>query len=239
MVEAYGLSDIGKYREENQDRYLIDGALGLYAVADGMGGLPGGAAAASKALHILAERMVGFFVDPRDRNRSFVYDYIKKTLQTLNAEVASEMGGAGTTLVFLLTVGDRAFFANAGDSPGFLYRDGRLTKMTRDHNVAGVLVDMGRLTEEEARVHPSHNQLTSYIGTRAELESSVRDTLICEGDRLLLCSDGLTGMVPGEAIAGVLAAEADTRAAVEKLVEMANEAGGHDNITAVLADVTG
>ncbi|MGI5908440.1 MAG: protein kinase domain-containing protein [Christensenellales bacterium] len=137
-MEAYGLSDIGKYREENQDRYLIDGALGLYAVADGMGGLPGGAAAASTALHILAERMVGFFVDPRDRSRSFVYDYIKKTLQTLNAEVASEMGGAGTTLVILLTVGERAFFANAGDSPGFLYRDGRLTKMTRDHNVAGM-----------------------------------------------------------------------------------------------------
>ena len=239
MLEAYGLSDIGKYREENQDRFLIDGALGLYAIADGMGGLPGGTAAASMALEGLAARMVGFFVDGRDRGDAFVREFISETLHELNARVAKETGGGGTTLVLLLTVGDRAFFANAGDSSGFLYRDRRLMKMTRDHNVAGVLCEMGRLTQAEARTHPSRNQLTSFLGTRAALEMSVRDAVLQKGDRLLLCSDGLTGMVGDDAIAGVLEAEQDPRAAVEMLIRMANEAGGYDNVTAVLADVTG
>ena len=238
LIKSSGLSGIGKVREENQDNFFIDDSLGLYILADGMGGMENGAAASKYAVEGLRALVAANYDALRNSETIRLSRSLRKTLGNLNAHLRKALGTkTGSTLTFILLRQNRAVFANIGDSPGYLYRDGQLAQITRDHNVAGMLAEMGELTPEEAKVHPLCHQLTSFVGIKGAVTASIKEIEINCGDLLLLCSDGLTGMVPENEISDVLASENELDAAAKKLTEMANDAGGYDNITVLLVRI--
>jgi protein phosphatase len=227
-------SDVGLLREINED----SGYAGprLLAVADGVGGHAAGEVASSVAVGVLAgldEDSPGG--DLLDRLSTAVHLANTHLRDMVNGD--PELRGMGTTVTALLRAGARFGLVHVGDSRGYLLRDGRLQQITRDHTFVQTLLDEGRITPEEADHHPQRNVITNALDGREdiELDLSVRETRA--GDRYLLCSDGLSGVVSEDTIRDTLADEASTEVAVEKLVELALKGGGPDNITAIVADV--
>lgn len=222
-------TDIGHVREGNEDSYLV--MAPLFAVADGMGGHRGGEVASSLAVDTLERlfaRGEGELVEQiREANR-VVFER-----STLDRAVA----GMGTTLTAALLEDDRAHLAHVGDSRAYLFRDGELRLLTEDHTLVHRMVMEGELTEAEAETHPHRSILTRVIGVDADVEVDEIELDLRPGDRLLLCSDGLTGMLNDEDIARALAEQPDPQRAVDLLIRQANDAGGVDNITALLIDL--
>jgi protein phosphatase len=146
----------------------------------------------------------------------------------------------GATVVVALLKEDRAYIANLGDSRIYRYRKGRMRQFTKDHSVVSELVSEGKIKPEEAENHAAANQITHYVGMEEEeVAPHVRSFGLKKGDRLLLCTDGLTGEIDDGRIAAILESRSDCQAACEALVDAANEAGGHDNITVIVADWLG
>jgi protein phosphatase len=228
-VRTAAATDIGHVRERNEDRYLLAGPV--VAVADGMGGHLGGEVAASLATHVLArlsERGEGSLADRvREANRVVFERSIQDRAVT----------GMGTTLTAAELVGGRARLAHVGDSRAYLFRDGELTRLTEDHTLVQQMVLAGELTPAQAEIHPHRNILTRVVGVEPGVEVDELEIELRPGDRLLLCTDGLTNMLPDARIAQVLGEEDEPRAAAERLVAEANQAGGIDNITVVLVDL--
>jgi protein phosphatase len=222
-------TDIGHVREGNEDTYLVMDPL--FVIADGMGGHRGGEVASTLAvetmehLFSLGEGTLAELV--REANRA-VFER-----STLERAVA----GMGTTLTAAVIEGDRVHLAHVGDSRAYLLRDGELRQLTEDHTLVHRMVLEGELTEAEAEVHPHRSILTRSIGVDGNVDVDEIDLDAKPGDRLLLCSDGLTGMLPDPRIAEILRDEPDPNTAVERLIDEANEAGGVDNITALLIDL--
>jgi serine/threonine protein phosphatase PrpC len=150
-----------------------------------------------------------------------------------------EFAGMGSTVVLALIKDKAAVIAHLGDSRAYLWRQGRLEQVTKDHSLVQYLVDLGEITPEEAGQHPARHQITRCIGMSLEPLPEVKVIDLAAGDRLLLCSDGLTGMVAAASIAAILAGGQDPEGACRGLVAAANEAGGRDNITTVVVDVNG
>ena len=227
-VAVGAASDIGQVREGNEDSYLI--IAPLYAVADGMGGHRGGEVASNLALETvqeLFEQGTGTLVDQVERANRAVFERSQRD---------RSVSGMGTTLTAALIDGDRAHLAHVGDSRAYLFRGGELSLLTEDHTLVHRMVTEGEITAEEAETHPHRSILTRALGVDAAVQVDESDVLVADGDRLLLCSDGLTGMVPDEQIREVLGRQADPQSAVDELVKEANRAGGVDNITAVILD---
>jgi protein phosphatase len=222
-------SDIGHVREGNEDSYLVQPPL--FAVADGMGGHRGGEVASSLALETLEAmfaRREGTLVEQvREANRAV----LEKSL--LDRSVA----GMGTTLTTALLEGDRLRLAHVGDSRAYLLREGELRLLTEDHTLVHRMVLEGELTPEEAEVHPHRSILTRALGTDVEVEIDELEVEVRVGDRVLLCTDGLTGMLSDGRVCEVLTEEQDGQAAVDRLIGEANEAGGVDNVTAIIIDL--
>ncbi|MGH3327353.1 MAG: PP2C family protein-serine/threonine phosphatase, partial [Streptomycetales bacterium] len=226
-------SDVGLLRDGNED----SGYAGprLLAVADGMGGQAAGEVASSVVIAAIA-RLDDEVPD------SEVLDSLARAVEAANdhlrdmVEQNPRLEGMGTTLTALLWAGSRLGLVHVGDSRGYLLRDGALRQMTHDHTWVQRLVDEGRLTEEEADHHPQRSLIMRAIDGRGnvDLDLSVRD--VRPGDRYLLCSDGLSGVVSHETLAETLA-KGDPEWAVDALIELALRAGGPDNITCVVADV--
>lgn len=238
-IKAYGLTDIGRLREENQDNFLVDESLRLFMVADGMGGMDDGAAASLFTIKGLY-RIIQSYWEAQDdiKDTLFYIRYIRKSINDVNKHLHGVLGKRiGSTVVLAQIVEDEVLFVNVGDSPGYLYRGGKLKQMTKDHNIAAAMAQMKQITPAEAKTHPAHNRLTAYIGMDGKIQASVCKARIQPGDRLLLCSDGLAGIVEEPAIETLLGIETDVKAAAKKLVDMANESGGTDNITVVLAEI--
>jgi protein phosphatase len=222
-------------RRENED----SGYAGrtLLVVADGMGGHAAGELASSTAVATLAE------LDSEDLPAGDVLTALDDALLTSAERIAQfidadpSRAGMGTTLTAVLWRGGRIALIHVGDSRAYLLREGELSQITHDHTYVQTLIDSGRITADEARTHPKRNLLLRAIdGTGVpEGETSIREARV--GDRFLLCSDGLCGVVTDEAIAAVLAQVPDPTAAVTELVELALAAGAPDNVTAVIADV--
>jgi protein phosphatase len=228
VVVASG-TDIGHVREGNEDSYLVQDPL--FAVADGMGGHRGGEVASKLALETieaLFTRREGTLVQQVEEANHAVFE---KSL--LDRSVA----GMGTTLTAAMLEGARIRLAHVGDSRAYLLREGQLRQLTEDHTLVHRMVTEGELTPEEAEVHPHRSILTRALGTEPEVQVDEDAIGVQPGDRLLLCTDGLTGMVPDRAIAQILADEADPKDAVDRLIRDANRAGGIDNITAVVVDI--
>jgi len=225
-------TDVGRVREGNEDAYLVDDAMGLVAVADGMGGHRAGEVASATALEALRSAIT--------HGRP-----LRESMEDANEAVFTksltdeELRGMGTTLTAAtLVTGGTVLVGHVGDSRAYLLHDGELRQVTVDHSLVEELVREGRLTADEAAVHPQRSIITRALGVDASVEVDVYPVELAPGDRLLLCSDGLTGLVQAETIAATLRREEDPARAAAALIDAANVAGGEDNITAVVVAVT-
>lgn len=239
---AAALSDRGRVRAENEDACLARSEQGLFLVADGLGGHRAGAVAAQAIVEtlpaFLAEDLAGGACTPRRAASA-----LRRVLSQLSSELRErgrrypELTGMGATVVVGFGVGARLCVAHLGDSRAYLMRGGRLRCLTRDHNVAGELVRGGFLTAAEARDHEARHHITRYVGMDGDAMPDVRTIGLHDGDRLLLCSDGLTAMVTDAHIRRLLDGEPDPEVACRALVEEANAAGGYDNVSTIVVDV--
>ena len=235
------LTDPGSVRTSNQDAcaQFTDPARGMHllVVADGMGGHLGGEEASRIAITSMGEVFNRGEGDPQRLLRE-AFD--RANAGVFEAAIGNpELAGMGTTAVALLFAPeDRIWVAHVGDSRAYRLRQNRFKQLTRDHSVVGALLRMGHITEEEARVHPQRNEILRAIGTQDQVEVDIASAEYQPGDRYLLCSDGLSGMLADPEIARVLA-ESEPSTAVRELVRMANESGGTDNITVQIAVVAG
>ncbi|MFD0658686.1 PP2C family protein-serine/threonine phosphatase [Thermocatellispora tengchongensis] len=231
-------SDVGRRREQNEDSAYASPRV--LAVADGMGGYAHGEVASSVAITAIAAlddsvHESGPGVDLQDAMRSVVKQ-INHTLGEM-AEEDPGLRGMGTTLTAMLWEGRRFALAHIGDSRAYLLRDGALYQITHDHTLVQTLVDDGRITPEQASVHPRRSMLLRVLEGTGDGDPDVRVREGEPGDRYLLCSDGLTAVLGPETLHDVLTRMAEPEAAVARLIELANEGGGPDNISCVVADL--
>ena len=229
-------TDVGRMRKNNEDSYLSSKPVA--AVADGMGGHSAGEVASAIAIEELAA--LG------DRgpweNETAATDDLKQAILRANRRIREmaasdrKLNGMGTTLVALLEDGDMVHVANVGDSRGYLLRQGELSQVTVDHSLVQELVDDGRLSPEDAERHPQRSVITRALGIDPEVEFDLFTYKLQVGDRLLLCSDGLSDVVGTTQIRNVLLRVRSPQKAARQLVTVANEQGGPDNITVVVVD---
>jgi len=227
-VRVGSASDIGQVREGNEDSFLV--LAPLYVVADGMGGHRGGEVASSLALETvqrLFEARQGTLAEQVVEANRAVFE---------RSQQDRSVAGMGTTLTAALVDGDRVHLAHVGDSRAYLLRGGELSMLTEDHTLVHRMVVEGEITEAEAETHPHRSILTRALGVDPAVQVDEADVQVVQGDRILLCSDGLTGMVPDGQIREILWTTPDPQEAVDTLVRVANRAGGIDNITAVILD---
>ena len=249
-VKAAGLTDVGRQRQHNEDTFLVEPEAGLYLVADGMGGH----AAGEIASRIAAESVSEFIEHTVNEDGTWPYAYDETTTRATNRLTAalklantrvleamrkdSRLRGMGTTVVACLVDGDSASVAHVGDSRGYLVREGELKRITDDHSWVFEQVQAGMLSEEEAERHPLRNVITRALGGALTVIPDASEITLKLGDIFLLCSDGLTGMVPEDLILKLVEENrGDLDAMNAQLVENANERGGYDNVTTVLVEV--
>ncbi|MBW2712868.1 MAG: Stp1/IreP family PP2C-type Ser/Thr phosphatase [Deltaproteobacteria bacterium] len=233
------LSDQGKLRESNQDacrEVFADDGGHVFIVADGMGGHAGGATASKLAVEAMSDHCTSSSQDPGTRLR-LAFALANQAIRE-GAQEQPDLTGMGTTGVALMFHNDgEAWVAHVGDSRAYRFRLGAgLEQLTLDHSVIADLVRRGEVTPEEAIIHPRRSQLLRAIGTETTVKVDVSAFPLQEGDRYLLCSDGLTAVVGDADIAGILRSEEPANA-VEKFVALANERGGPDNITVQVIEV--
>lgn len=231
-VRVGARSDIGRARVRNEDSYLVKEPL--FAVADGMGGHKGGDVASSLALQTIEAATAT--PEPEDLER--LVEQIKEANHRVmeRGETDKDLRGMGTTVTALLTGDGKAHVAHVGDSRAYRLRDGTLQQLTEDHTLVQRMVREGKLTEEEAAHHPQRSVLTRALGVEVDIPVDQLTLDVQEGDRLLLCTDGLTSMVGRDRIQEILESETEPQAACDRLVDAANRAGGDDNITVILID---
>src|SRR5215472_3149960 len=249
-IDAFGLTDVGKKRKHNEDALAFDPAEGFFVVADGMGGHAAGEVAAKITVETIGE----FIAATRQKEEAtwpFKYNHelhfnsnrlavaIEKANERVMAAVAAQpwLKGMGTTVVAGLLDGKILSLAHVGDSRAYLYRDGQLSRLTDDHSWVHEQVTAGILTEEEAKTHPLKNVVTRALGGGPSVSPDLRELSFQAGDVFLFCSDGLTTMLSDEEIRDDIAAQVEPRKACERLVGIANEKGGVDNITVVVARI--
>lgn len=233
---AQGITDIGKKRMENQDIFRIEEERGFFAVADGMGGMSGGALASKYAVDVLFD-LVNRKIDEEVDDEK-IAQIVKEAIIELSDLLRSEMGSlTGTTIVLAIIRGDNAVIAHIGDSRAYLFRDNKLLRLTEDHNLFALLLKTKRFTKEELRKEKAHHALTRYVGME-NARPDVKVVPIKQDDRFLLCTDGLSEMVKDEEMAEIMRDAQRPEVALQRLVSRANEAGGYDNITAVITECT-
>jgi PPM family protein phosphatase len=249
-ITSFGGTDTGKKRTNNEDAYLLNDRFCLYAVADGVGGNEGGEVASRIAVETIAvvvPDMLG------EKDRTPPSGELSKTdpdtmalkyaLTLANRNIRREqshdpeLSGMATTLTALLLRKGRLFLAHVGDSRAYLLRSGKFEQLTNDHSFVAEQLRAGALTREQARTSPYRNVITRALGIDEEVKADFISHALQREDRLLLCTDGLTGMVDDEEISRFLST-ATPRDAVQKLLAAANDGGGLDNITAVVVWVT-
>ncbi len=242
---VHGLSHEGQIRELNEDSWrwepLADD-LALFCVADGMGGHDRGEVASKLAVQTLFEEASQAVAHTRARNQRALRNLIRESFAKANLSVL-ECGrdndsNMGTTMTCAM-IHDQceAFLANVGDSRAYLLREGTMQQITRDHSLVAYLVQMGELTREQARTHPSGNILVRSVGSTEDVEIDVFHVDLNPGDVLLLCTDGLWSELPDEELLNIVVQAGSPKAACENLVLRANEAGGKDNITCLVVAV--
>ena len=246
-------TDVGQTRRHNEDAAVVitaayDGdetlpAFGLFALADGMGGHQAGEVASSLAVRTVAHHIVRYLYLPvlvqqeSSTDQPTLDQVLVNAVQAANSAVANQVPGGGTTLTCALLLGPRAYIAHVGDSRAYVVTGANeLEQITHDHSLVDRLVELGQLTRDEASAHPQKNVLYRAIGQRGVLEVETHARTVSEGESLLLCSDGLWGMVSDTEMANIIATAPSLQAACDRLIADANQAGGHDNITAILVE---
>ncbi|MCA9672387.1 MAG: serine/threonine-protein phosphatase [Myxococcales bacterium] len=246
ILRAAGLTDTGQKREANEDAFALHTDEALFVVADGMGGHVAGAEASKLVVDLVSEHWRNKRPDAQPDPPALrdVSAALKQALVDVGeafrhkASTTPDLNGMGATLVMLLFDGDRIHIAWGGDSRAYRLRRGKLEQLTADHTMVGALLREGAIDPEAAKAHPARNKLVNYVGMRGRpFEPELTACAVALDDRYLLCSDGLTGMVDDTHIAAVLDSGVAAAQACKSLVARANEAGGKDNITAVIIDV--
>jgi protein phosphatase len=235
VLRAAASTNVGRKRRLNEDRYALAPDLGLYLVADGMGGHTAGQVAselAAEAALRAVRTLQGASASLAEKLRYAVISANREIYQTGRAR--PELAGMGTTLVALLAGEGRAALAHVGDSRAYRVRGGRIRQLTDDHSVVGELLRRREISADAARDHPHRHVLTRALGVRPAVEPDLAELSPEPGDVFLLCSDGLTLHVEDDEIALTVAREPDPEACVERLVELANARGGEDNITVLV-----
>jgi len=235
QIRAAALTDVGRVREGNEDACFA--GQHVFAVADGLGGHRAGEVASDLALGSVRA------LDQTDARSAAkgIADAVRKGNRAVHdrSEKEEDLHGMGTTMTAVVISGDTAFIAHVGDSRCYLIRGGTITQLSRDHTLVARMVSEGRLTPEQAEAHPQRSVLTRALGADRDVDVDESRFTLIDGDRLLLCSDGLTGMLGNDEICEYASSGADLDEICRRLVDAANERGGLDNITVVLIDVTG
>ena len=226
-------TDIGCLRDHNEDSLIV--APPLFAVADGMGGHAAGEVASEIAVDVLAERAPQH-PDGEQLGRA-VEDANRAVMQAAREGRGRE--GMGTTMTAAMLEGERLVIAQVGDSRAYLLHQGALQQLTRDHSLMADMIEAGQLTPEEARTHPNRSVITRALGSDEHLRPDIYEINVETGDRLLVCSDGLSTMLRDADIERTLCRVQDPQRCATQLVNEAIAAGGHDNVTVIVADVTG
>ncbi|MGN1324641.1 MAG: Stp1/IreP family PP2C-type Ser/Thr phosphatase [Bacilli bacterium] len=235
-MKAFYLTDPGKVRDHNEDSVTIlsnDNGEYILAVADGMGGHKAGEVASSIATTHLEARFVS--LDTLGTKEEAI-EWLREVTKEINDKIFAytfqnpDSKGMGTTLVVAIRTRDYVLFGNIGDSSGFVYKNGKLVKVTKDHTLVNLLVSTGELTEEEAKYHPRKNVLMRALGANNPIEIDIFDVDISVRG-ILLCSDGLTNMLTFEQIEKVLNSKDNIEEKIIKLIRKSNSRGGTDNIS--------
>lgn len=237
---AAGLTDVGQTRPMNEDYFAINRDKNLYIVADGMGGHNAGDIASKNATQMadayltpeLLEEVKG---NIRKTRETIIKSLLHAHLSILNmAEKNENYEGMGCTIVAALIVDNSMHLCHVGDARAYLVNKNGITLLTRDHSYVMDLVTKGKLTLEEARVSPLKNKLHQAIGASKTINPDYKHCELKEGDKILLCSDGLWDMLSDHQIFTVMRQDKPPKRLCEILIKMANDAGGHDNITAII-----
>jgi len=241
MIISYD-TDVGRVRSENQDSVYvkqIDEKTALLIVADGMGGHNGGKTASTNAIDVISKNILAGY--RKDLSCEETDDLLVSSIQIANQSVYEEafknadLKGMGTTAVVALVSGDMLHTANVGDSRLYVYSGKKLSQVTTDHSYVESLVLKGLISKDEAKTHPQKNVITRAIGADMDIEIDIFRNSIAENDVILMCTDGLHGLVSERDIKKVL--KGDIEKAAESLVLMANEKGGRDNISVITVKI--
>jgi len=235
MLRAAASTDVGRRRQANEDRYAMAPDLGLYLVADGMGGHRAGQVASEMAAECAiraVEALQGATVSLAEKLRHAVACANREIHNAAMRE--PELRGMGTTLVAVLLSDERLALAHVGDSRAYLVRNGRIRLLTDDHSVVGELLRRQQISEADAREHPHRHVLTRALGVRKSTVPDLAEMTPQPGDAVLMCSDGLTAHLRDEEMLEHVLAAGDPQTACDVLVEAANERGGIDNITVLI-----
>lgn len=226
-------TDIGCLRDHNEDSLVVTPPL--FAVADGMGGHAAGEVASEIAVRVLSE------LAPEHPDVEALGRAIEEANRAVIQAAREGRGrqGMGTTMTAAMLEGERLVIAQVGDSRAYLLHQGKLQQLTRDHSLMADMIEAGQLTPEEARTHPQRSVITRALGSDAHLHPDIHEINVETGDRLLICSDGLSGMIFDDQIENTLRRVQDPQRCASQLVNEAIAAGGHDNVTVIVADVTG
>lgn len=262
-VKLFARTDVGQVREHNEDNFLVADltrrsrglleanratAIGpqgaVFAVCDGMGGAAAGEIASQLAVDILYERLVDDIGDrplKRDEIARRLVAAIEAAGQRIFHEAKNDRSrrGMGTTVTAAALVDDILFFAQVGDSRGYILRGDQLVQLTRDQSLVNQLIEAGQLTEEEAETFEHNNIILQALGTSDTVQVDLTFAELRRGDILLLCSDGLSGMVRFEEIRETLRGSREPLEICKALTDRANQAGGHDNITVIIVEFDG
>ena len=245
-ARAFGMTDVGRRRESNEDDLLIEQDLGLYAVADGMGGHAAGEIASHLAIETLSEMLRGEgqarALSDAEGAGAWLRDAMAEANRRIHESIRlhEERRGMGTTVVALLQLGDEAVIGHVGDSRVYLLRRDELHRMTSDHSWVNEQVKLGLMSDDTAQRHPMRNIVTRALGSRPDVAVDLASAEIQAGDVFILCSDGLNTMLSDDEIHEVaLARRDDPEATCKELIASANRHGGEDNVTVIAVAMTG
>jgi PPM family protein phosphatase len=228
IAEQFHASDLGRQRQGNEDNYFVRAPL--FVVADGMGGAQAGEVASEMAVESFDGGLPGG--TPADGLVSVIEDANRRIHDRSRSE--AQRAGMGTTVTAAYVGEQEVTIAHVGDSRAYVLRGGELTRLTRDHSLVGELVARGKLTEEQAETHPQRSVITRALGPEPDVQVDVQVYQARAGDLFMVCSDGLTSMVPEARVREILEAAGSLEEAGRELIAAANDAGGRDNITVIL-----
>lgn len=238
-LSAWWRTDKGLKRENNQDTFLINESLGLFIVADGMGGHSGGEVASQLAVKTTEEfvfQNASKFPSSRDLITQ-AYSVASRKIYEMAHQPGSELAGMGTTMVLLYAKDQSFFIGNVGDSRVYLHREPHLWQLTEDHSLINEHIRAGTLTEAQIKTFANKNVITRSVGYESEVQADILERPVTVGDRFLLCSDGLSSLVNDDEICQILN-QKKGHEVVDECVARALQKGGDDNVTVVLVEVT-
>lgn len=246
-ITSCGITDVGVKRTNNEDNFLINEEMNLFVVCDGMGGHVGGEFASAIAVNTVEEVLASLEMriqsDSEDMDRvEIVREKLRYAVRLAGKRIYEkateepEYKGMGTTCLALVVDGANAFLGHVGDSRGYLVRDGRIEQLTEDHSLVNEKIKAGLLTPEQARTHKLKNIITRSLGYMEDVEVDLVVRAVRRGDLFVLCSDGLSNLVETGEI-GEVVLDLPPQKAAHRLVELACERGGDDNVTTVVARV--